>query len=53
MQIVAEALEEPLTRLEVMEKLQRRLEDDYMELLHNISKCHLPAARKIIQKRYQ
>jgi hypothetical protein len=53
MQIVTEGLEAPLTRLEVSDKLKQRLEDDYMELLHNISKCHLPAARKIIQKRYQ
>ncbi|KAG7206874.1 hypothetical protein KM043_000774 [Ampulex compressa] len=53
MQIVSEGLELPLTRGEALGKLSRRLEDDYSELLHNVSGCHLPAARKIMQKRYQ
>ncbi|RLU16072.1 hypothetical protein DMN91_011830 [Ooceraea biroi] len=53
MQFVSEGLEAPLTRVEAMQKLQQRLKDDYTELLHNVSNCHLPAARKIIQKRYQ
>ncbi|XP_011147954.1 coiled-coil domain-containing protein 63 [Harpegnathos saltator] len=53
MQFVSEGLEVPLTRAEAMQKLQQRLEDDYSELLHNVSDCHLPAARKIIQRRYQ
>lgn len=53
MQFVSEGLEAPLTRVEAMKKLQQRLKDDYAELLHNVSHCYLPAARKIIQKRYQ
>ncbi|KOC64933.1 Coiled-coil domain-containing protein 63 [Habropoda laboriosa] len=53
LQIVSEGLEQPLTRDEATKKLQQRLEEDYSDLLHNISGCHLPAARKIIQKRYQ
>lgn len=53
MQFVSEGLEVPLTRAEAMQKLRRRLMDDYSELLHNVSSCHLPAARKIMQRRYQ
>ena len=53
MQFVSEGLEVPLTRAEAMQKLQERLMEDYTELLHNVSGCHLPAARKIIQRRYQ
>jgi len=53
MQFVSEGLEVPLTRAEAMQKLQQRLLEDYTELLHNVSACHLPAARKIIQRRYQ
>ncbi|OAD53636.1 Coiled-coil domain-containing protein 63 [Eufriesea mexicana] len=53
LQIVSEGLEHPLTRDEATKKLKQRLEEDYSELLHNISGCHLPAARKVIQKRYQ
>lgn len=53
MQIVSEGMEQPLTRAEAVEKLKQRLDDDYSELLHNVSGCHLPAARKIMQKRYQ
>ncbi|KZC12586.1 PREDICTED: coiled-coil domain-containing protein 63 [Dufourea novaeangliae] len=53
LQIVSEGLEQPLTRNEATTKLKQRLEEDYSDLLHNISGCHLPAARKIIQRRYQ
>lgn len=53
LQIVSEGLEQPLTRGEATEKLMERLEEDYSDLLHNISGCHLPAARKIMQRRYQ
>ncbi|XP_003702222.2 coiled-coil domain-containing protein 63 isoform X1 [Megachile rotundata] len=53
LQIVSEGLEQPLTRDEATKKLKERLEEDYSDLLHNISGCHLPAARKVIQKRYQ
>lgn len=53
MQFVSEGLEIPLTRAEAMQKLRQRLTDDYSDLLHNVSSCHLPAARKIMQKRYQ
>ncbi|XP_076224437.1 coiled-coil domain-containing protein 63 isoform X1 [Nomia melanderi] len=53
LQIVSEGLEQPLTRDEATQKLKQRLQEDYSDLLHNISGCHLPAARKIIQRRYQ
>ncbi|CAL1689263.1 unnamed protein product [Lasius platythorax] len=53
MQFVSEGLEIPLTRAEAMQKLRQRLVDDYSELLHNVSSCHLPAARKIMQRRFQ
>ncbi|XP_012346583.2 coiled-coil domain-containing protein 63-like [Apis florea] len=53
LQVVSEGLEHPLTREAATKKLKQRLDEDYSELLHNISGCHLPAARKIIQKRYQ
>ncbi|XP_020283097.1 coiled-coil domain-containing protein 63 [Pseudomyrmex gracilis] len=53
MQIVREGLDSPLTHIEASQKLRKRLEDDYSEMLHNVSACHLPAARKIMQKRYQ
>lgn len=53
MQFVTEGLVVPLTRAEAMQKLKERLMEDYAELLHNVSACHLPAARKIIQRRYQ
>ncbi|KAI4477481.1 PREDICTED: coiled-coil domain-containing protein 63 [Polistes canadensis] len=54
MQIMTEGLEIPLSREEAIEKLKQHLEEnDYSELLHNVSGCHLPAARKIMQKRYQ
>lgn len=53
MQYVSEGLDVPLTRLEAVEKLETRLTEDCSELLHNVSGCHLPAARKIMQKRYQ
>ncbi|XP_046837533.1 coiled-coil domain-containing protein 63 [Vespa crabro] len=53
MQVMTEGLEIPLSREEAIEKLKIRLENDFSELLHNVSGCHLPAARKVIQKRYQ
>ncbi|XP_018343972.1 PREDICTED: coiled-coil domain-containing protein 63 isoform X2 [Trachymyrmex septentrionalis] len=53
LQFVSEGLEVPLTRAEAMQKLKERLMEDYTELLHNVSGCHLPAARKIMQRRYQ
>ncbi|XP_014211895.1 coiled-coil domain-containing protein 63-like [Copidosoma floridanum] len=53
MQNVSEGPEVPLTEEEVHKKLMKRLEHDHSHLLHNVSACHLPAARKIIQKRYQ
>lgn len=53
MQFVSEGLDVPLTRAEAMQKLRQRLMDDYSMLLHNVSDCHLPAARKIMQRRYQ
>ncbi|KAF7378624.1 hypothetical protein HZH66_015411 [Vespula vulgaris] len=53
MQVMTEGLEIPLSREEAIEKLKIRLESDYTDLLHNVSGCYLPAARKIMQKRYQ
>ncbi|KAF7379207.1 hypothetical protein HZH68_017052 [Vespula germanica] len=53
MQVMTEGLEIPLSREEAIEKLKVRLESDYTDLLHNVSGCYLPAARKIMQKRYQ
>ncbi|XP_035733386.1 coiled-coil domain-containing protein 63-like [Vespa mandarinia] len=53
MQVMTEGLEIPLSREEAIEKLNIRLESDFSELLHNVSGCRLPAARKVIQKRYQ
>ncbi|KAK2581933.1 hypothetical protein KPH14_002385 [Odynerus spinipes] len=53
MQVVSEGKEIPLSRNEAMDKLKIRLEEDYSELLHNVSGCHLPDARKVMQKRYQ
>lgn len=50
---VSEGLDVPLTREEATERLNQRLEDDFTEILHNVSGCHLPAARKIMQRRYQ
>ncbi|XP_011497170.1 PREDICTED: coiled-coil domain-containing protein 63-like, partial [Ceratosolen solmsi marchali] len=50
---VSEGLEIPLTLNEVKNKLELRLQHDHSNLLHNVSGCHLPASRKIIQKRYQ
>lgn len=43
LQIVSEGLEHPLTREAATKKLKQRLDEDYSELLHNISGCHLPA----------
>ncbi|XP_043481677.1 coiled-coil domain-containing protein 63 [Leptopilina heterotoma] len=52
-QKVSEGLEVPMTQKEATEKLNKRLENDISELLHSVSGCNLPAARKIMQKRYQ
>lgn len=53
MQVVSEGQDIPLTLEEAQKKLDLRLQDDHSELLHNVSGCHLPAARKIMQRRYQ
>lgn len=53
MQNVVEGLEKPLTLPEAKEKVEARLKFEHSHLLHNVSGCHLPAARKIIQQRYQ
>jgi hypothetical protein len=53
MEHVSEGLEAPLTINQVKDKLEVRLQNDHSNLLHNVSGCHLPASRKIIQKRYQ
>ncbi|XP_063987463.1 coiled-coil domain-containing protein 63 [Diachasmimorpha longicaudata] len=52
-QVVTEGPKAPLTRGEVTEKLKNVLEEDHADILHNVSGCHLPAAKKIIQRRYQ
>ncbi|XP_066589533.1 putative leucine-rich repeat-containing protein DDB_G0290503 [Prorops nasuta] len=53
MLIVTDGLEVPLSKVDAAGKLDERFEVDYAEILHNVSKCQLPAARRIIQKRYQ
>ncbi|KAK5638838.1 hypothetical protein RI129_013133 [Pyrocoelia pectoralis] len=51
---VIDSLQFVLTREEVIDKLSLRLElPDGLERLHNVSACHLPKSRQIIQKRYQ
>ncbi|XP_051162078.1 coiled-coil domain-containing protein 63 [Leptopilina boulardi] len=52
-QKVSEGLEAPMTQEDATEKLKKRLNNDITELLHSVSGCNLPAARKIMQKRYQ
>ena len=53
MQNVSDDIEKPLTLEEINNKLKLRLNTDHKALLHNVSGCHLPASRKIIQKRFQ
>lgn len=54
LQSVSEGLEVPLTRQDIKEKLYTAQSiNDNSQLLHNVSGCYLPAARKIMQKRYQ
>lgn len=52
-QVVTEGLEIPLSREEIQEKVQVRLTEDVSDIMHNVSGCHLPAARRIMQRRYQ
>ncbi|XP_031330509.1 uncharacterized protein LOC116161328 isoform X2 [Photinus pyralis] len=51
---VIDTLQYALTRDEVADKLSLRLAlPDGLEKLHNVSACHLPKSRQIIQKRLQ
>lgn len=51
---VIDVLQFVQTRREVKSKLEVRLRlPDASERLHNVSACHLPKSREIIQRRYQ
>ncbi|KAK9870890.1 hypothetical protein WA026_009846 [Henosepilachna vigintioctopunctata] len=51
---VIDVLQRILTKEQIECKLAARLElPDGLERLHNVSACHLPKSRQIIQKRYQ
>lgn len=48
-----EEVNSPITLNEAEVIIQRIPKMDMMELMHNVSGCNLPAARKIVHKRYQ
>ncbi|XP_076254367.1 coiled-coil domain-containing protein 63-like [Rhynchophorus ferrugineus] len=51
---VIDELQFAYTKSEIQEKLRTRLQIEGPETgLHNVSACHLPKSRQIIQKRYQ
>ncbi|KAL3266459.1 hypothetical protein HHI36_010631 [Cryptolaemus montrouzieri] len=51
---VIDVLQRILTKEQTEAKLSARLElPDGLERIHNVSACHLPKSRQIIQKRYQ
>lgn len=51
---VIDDLQFAYTKAEIQEKLQRKMELNQLDdKLHNVSACHLPKSRQIIQKRYQ
>ncbi|ENN83376.1 hypothetical protein YQE_00265, partial [Dendroctonus ponderosae] len=51
---VIDELQFAFTKEEIKEKLKTRLEIEGSQCgLHNVSACHLPKSRQIIQKRYQ
>lgn len=51
---VIDELQYAFTKDEIREKLKTRLEIEGSQCgLHNVSACHLPKSRQIIQKRYQ
>ncbi|KAL1489851.1 hypothetical protein ABEB36_013783 [Hypothenemus hampei] len=51
---VIDELQFAYTKEEIQEKLQTRLKIEGSQTgLHNVSACHLPKSRQIIQKRYQ
>ncbi|XP_044749263.1 coiled-coil domain-containing protein 63-like [Coccinella septempunctata] len=51
---VIDVLQRILTKEQTEVKLAARLElPDGLERIHNVSACHLPKSRQIIQKRYQ
>ncbi|KAK0070850.1 hypothetical protein PV325_013984 [Microctonus aethiopoides] len=55
LQSVTESLDVPLSSRDTIKRelLQINSLNDFSEILHNVSGCHLPAARRIIHKRYQ
>lgn len=51
---VIDVLQKVITRKEVKIKLRHRLAlPDGAARVHNVSNCHLPKSREIIQRRYQ
>lgn len=51
---VIDDLQIALTKEEIQEKLRRKMELNQLDdKVHNVSACHLPKSRQIIQRRYQ
>ncbi|CAG9820688.1 unnamed protein product [Phaedon cochleariae] len=50
---VIDALQYAYTKGDIQKKINRRMMRGGDEKLHNVSACHLPKSRQIIQKRYQ
>ncbi|KAJ8946145.1 hypothetical protein NQ314_008967 [Rhamnusium bicolor] len=51
---VIDVLQFAYDKKRIQEKLEKRLQiEGAEERLHNVSACHLPKSRQIIQKRYQ
>lgn len=51
---VIDDLQFAYTKEEIQAKLNRKMELNQLDdKLHNVSACHLPKSRQIIQKRYQ
>ena len=53
MQNLTEGVERPWSLEEAREKLRVRMQHEHEHLVHSVSKCPLPAARKLIQKIYK
>nr|CAI5827138.1 unnamed protein product [Callosobruchus analis] len=51
---VIDVLQHPLNKAQIQESLLKKMELNLaLDKLHNVSACHLPKSRQIIQKRYQ
>lgn len=51
---LVEMVQFALNRNEVMTKLNQMLNSpEATDVVHNVSACHLPKSREIIQRRYQ